>query len=476
MNKKIKILGFVLTVAIMVGVTGQTAFAAGNYNIQALKLNTFNGKQNDTSVFANGVKNNVTGYTYTVNGKTTGITSKDFYSNSDYIKFWSSHGLESGELFGDNSGNDKIYIKTTNPQWAGGNLEFVFIAACNQLNGTAGTRPIYAQAMLGNKAVRVISGYHDDAPAKADAVIASKFIEYAKTGESVKSSWILANEYYKDNTDVSGYNARYYCVLTHSGNAQYSRIEGFPGNTYTRPGSSSTTILRFSAANPNGATELSTESLETMEVPNYMLKGNKREISVLSEETVVEGDTSQSKISVILDEIGDTPINMEDFAVRDMGLNWLDENVEGLNSNTLKNYDSEITPIVMASITEGIEGEEQTVAYVANVPNRYEGIKISGEGYDAVLDKDGVIATNMKWSDFEKIENNTKTKPIIFSEAKEILDNHFRLRTVDSQNVDDMNADISFVYSEEEDIYYPTWVFHGEEISYQVNCLTGEVK
>lgn len=131
MNKKIKILGFVLTVAIMVGVTGQTAFAAGNYNIQALKLNTFNGKQNDTSVFANGVKNNVTGYTYTVNGKTTGITSKDFYSNSDYIKFWSSHGLESGELFGDNSGNDKIYIKKTNPQWAGGNLEFVFIAACN---------------------------------------------------------------------------------------------------------------------------------------------------------------------------------------------------------------------------------------------------------------------------------------------------------------------------------------------------------
>jgi len=71
-------------------------------------------------------------------------------------------------------------------------------------------------------------------------------MEYAKTGESVKSSWIKANEYVAGlNNNQKDALAANYAVLTHYGDVQYSRFPGFPGNTYGRPDSSSKKILRF---------------------------------------------------------------------------------------------------------------------------------------------------------------------------------------------------------------------------------------
>lgn len=475
---KIVMVGLVLVLII-----GQTVFAAGNYKIQALKMNTFVGKGNDTTIFANGVKNNISSYTYTVNSKTTAITTDDFYNNSSYIKFWSSHGLTTGKLYGSQSGNCEVNVKDINPSWAGGNLEFVFIAACNQLNGTAGLRSIYAKAMRGSNAVRVISGYHDTAPGDADAAITQKFIDYAKTGESVKSSWILANEYYKNDDSVGGYNARNYCVLTHSGNVQYSRIEGFSGGTYTRPGASSTTILRFSAANPDGAIEIqSTNALKNLEVPNYALRAKPIDISVIGPNEIKNVSENQ-KVSVVNKEIGDTKISMTKEQVIETGLEWLDINLKGLSSSQLKNGDMKITPIVMAEVdTEGNGRNEveDTVAYILNYNNFYNGIRISGEGYDTIIDTTGVIAANAKWSEFEQINNKSQIQSVSYEQAKQIVNNS--LRTAYSLQLDaeleattDMKADIAFVFDEKDGLYYPTWIFNGNESVYKVNCLTGEL-
>ncbi len=85
MKRKIKTIVTSLVVSALIGQT--VLAAAGNHNIQALKLNPFDGKRNDAMVVANGIKNNASGYTYKINNKTTGITSSDFYSNSDYIKY-----------------------------------------------------------------------------------------------------------------------------------------------------------------------------------------------------------------------------------------------------------------------------------------------------------------------------------------------------------------------------------------------------
>ena len=97
------------------------------------------------------------------------------------------------------------------------------MAACYQLSGDK-NRGKYANAMIGDKAVRVICGYHEQAPGAGpnkDGAVVDEFIKYAKTGESVKSSWILANKEYGNNN---------YLALTHKGNVQYSRFKAWRGN------------------------------------------------------------------------------------------------------------------------------------------------------------------------------------------------------------------------------------------------------
>lgn len=206
--------------------------------IGAYKCTTHEGKGSDAKTIYNGVKDK--GYSgQNLDASANKITSTHFYDTSKTIKYWSSHGLASGNLFGDAKYDVDFNIKKSF-SWANGKLEFVFLAACNQLNKDGGPLKIYAKAMLGAKAVRVICGYHSKAPAGGDNMVAKEFMKIAKSGESVKSSWIKANEY------VAGLKgkekdplAANYAVLTHSGNVQYSRFPGFSGNTYKRPNSSS---------------------------------------------------------------------------------------------------------------------------------------------------------------------------------------------------------------------------------------------
>lgn len=96
------------------------------------------------------------------------INVSDFYSKSRTIKYWAGEGNEYGELWGKFAPyryTINIFEDKDNFSWSGSNLEFVFLAVCNQLN-KEGENPVkkYAKAMLGDKAVRVICGYHDKAP------------------------------------------------------------------------------------------------------------------------------------------------------------------------------------------------------------------------------------------------------------------------------------------------------------------------
>ena len=82
-------------------------------------------------------------------------------------------------------------------KWGGNsssNLEFLFLAACNLVNGEGSNpRKLLANAMIGPGAMRAICGYHSYAPSDADLQVVEKFMDYAETGESVKSSWMQAN-------------------------------------------------------------------------------------------------------------------------------------------------------------------------------------------------------------------------------------------------------------------------------------------
>ncbi|MDE5698563.1 MAG: hypothetical protein K2I96_14325 [Lachnospiraceae bacterium] len=166
-----------------------------------------------------------------------------------------------------------------------------------------------------------------------------------------------------------------------------------------------------------------------MEVPNYMLKGSLKDISFLSGNVIA--DVDDAKISAVMGEIGDTPVYMTSEEVKRSGLKWLDTNVKGLSSSTVENYEVEITPIVMSEIyDDDTEGAEQKIAYVANYPNRFDGICISGEGYDVVIGSEGVIAANVKWSDLEKIEYTAKESPVTYEQAKQLVERELGARNI----------------------------------------------
>ncbi len=355
----------------------------------------------------------------------------------------------------------------------------MFISACHQLDG-AGSNPRarYAKAMVGKKAVRVICGYHEGAPSAIDRDVAKKFIDYAKTGESVKSSWILANKYWNDK----GYSTDDYCVLTHTGNVQYSRFPGFPGTTYDRPGLSSKSILRFTKANPEGVSQpkaLSSRKRDIDKVPDYVLKAVPIEFSVenIEDMAVLREDND---IMLIGDEIGNEPISQTPEEALENCKEALDKTLSMNPMIEVDDVDITVSPIVMAEINmDGGEEEEETVVYDITIKNTYDGIEIEGDYFSGIVDGSSVSYLAGSWNEFEKVENEECRKSIdsttAYSKVKKSLSNNLLKEDVLSSN---KNGKMVFAYNESTGYYEPNWVFDAKDTSvrYMVNCFTGKVK
>lgn len=368
-----------------------------------------------------------------------------------------------------------------------GDLEFAFLAACRQLDGSGSNpRKRYANAMIGNKAVRVICGYHEQAPAAKDKDVADKFIEYAKTGESVKSSWILANKYWQDK----GYSTGVYCVLTHSGDVQYSRFPGFPGNTYSRPGASSTSILRFSQANPNGTTQphkaISTSSIMkeskdivNAEVPDYVLKATPVKLNVQSniDMTVLRDDMN---LMMIGDEIGNVPVNITEQEAIDNCKDALENSISNYSSIDTSSMVVSVIPIIMAEVNfEGGEEKETTVAYDVTLKNTYDGIEILGDYMSGIVDDTSALYLAGNWNVMKKIKQIPKNNVVDCSTAyskvkKYIINDNAQKNSLNSIN----ESRMAFVYNEDSGYYEPNWIFATTDDSsiYKVNCLSGTIQ
>ena len=383
----------VILVFCMVMLDGVDVSAAGK-TIGAYKCTKYGDKGSDAKTIYDGVKGKNYSGTYAYAG-TKKITSADFYDKSKTIKYWSSHGLLSGNLYG-NAKYDVDFTVKKDFTWAGGNLEFVFLAACNQLNKDGGPLKTYAKAMRGDKAVRVVCGYHSTAPDGGDNLVAKKFIEYAKTGESVKSSWIKANEYVaglKNNQkDALAGN---YAVLTHSGNAQYSRFPGFPGNTYERPNAESKKILRFRRKVEN----------------EVVLKAAKMNVNVLNDNNI-EKEPIKFKVDSSCDDMvfnegnklsldgGELEIHEIQISKNDIYKkvrNYLDENVINSSEIELDKKHMEIQPIVVDDACSDVKND-MIVAYSVSFPHMYEGEKVNSDNLIAIVDEKGVKYAAVNWS------------------------------------------------------------------------------
>ena len=488
MNMKLKKKRFlgVLSMVICLSLLGNIpAYAAGK-TVEAFKNNTYEGTS-DCKKFVNGIKQQVPSYKSTLKQK-TGISLKSFKGKTKAIKYWASHGSSTGRLWGSASGVDFNIHDIANFKWSGKNLEFVFLAACYQLSGDK-NRGKYANAMIGNKAVRVICGYHEKAPGAGtnkDGAVVDNFMSYAKTGESVKSSWILANKKYGNNN---------YLVLTHKGNVQYSRFEGFPGNTYSRPGAGSTTILRFSSAKPNGVTQprnLSanlklggeTDGID-IAIPNYAIKATDVDVSV-------KGDMD---VTVLSDDGGTTTLNGE---VKDQGVEitadeaedksaeWINQAFEGVNFTDFNNGNLELREIVAAEVD--LDGNsqnevEETVAYDVTYEYTFDGIPVKGDFYSAIVDAPGVVSSMVNHNEYEIIPSQ-RTVQLSLEDALKALENEvkgsggLRISTFAAEDAvmpEALDVNVAFCDSDNDGIFEPSYIFDlTDGSSYQVNSMTGE--
>ncbi len=506
-NKMKKILNKIgpVSLLIMVLLNSVPVTAAGK-NSGAYKCNSFYGTESDAERFKKEILNKDSSYT-SYYGKWSKVTTGSFTTKKRCIKYWASHGEHNGTVYG-NKTNAKHTIKS-GFKWSGGNLEFVFLAACWQLDGSGSNpRAKYAKSMIGDKAVRVICGYHEKAPSGtssyrgksygADNAVVRSFFRYAKKSESVKSSWIKANESV-NNLD--------YCVLTHKGNVQYSRFPGFGGKTYSRPGANSKTILRFTRKNPNGAIQcakaLSVNKMKKIQIndniiempnniqedtirniPQYALKASAINVNVKNKTLEIDNSDDDAKV-LSNGEIGDTEVKETTAVLKDKVQDALIDNYFATSSINLENAKMQITPIVMAEVQDDSSKEKEiNVAYSVQYNNMYDGIEIDGDHYSAIIDDDGVKYSSLKWNNYKKVlrskeetvQNDnlhkaliTMTKSDAFSKIKE------------KSEIAVKDARIVFALNDDTNMYEPTWKIIvdknlEEDSIYLVNCNSSIVK
>lgn len=419
------------------------------------------------------------------------------------VMYWSAHGDSTGQMWGSNGPFDalsQINISGTDSDWENpthtitrsdwdGDLEFVFISACNQLHSDI--RYKYARGMLGTNRVRVISGYHDYAPGPpCDGYITQTFETYADASESVKSSWIQANEYWA----ARGYsNPNNWCVLTHAGSVQYSRMPGFGGVQYDRPGTATASILRFSQLYPNGTPQpleltaggllLSCEPQTQVSIPTYSVHPSAMDISAAGSNgdarsiEVIREDADECLYAVR--ELGDGPVTLGREAAVELARNWASA-VFGDRASVFTANLSDVIPLVVAEVN--LEGQtkeetESTFAYSVRFANNYEGVRVRGNFCLTLVDDNGVAASALRWQAFTKSGAELKGEPLSYDAAIELL-SAARAGDTDPNSRTLRNAEL--VYSTEvveDGSYRPTWEFDMADGSIVlIDCFTSECR
>lgn len=476
----------ILSMSICLSLLGNIPVYAAGKTVEAFKNNTFTGTS-DCRKFVNGIKGQVPSYTATLK-EGAGISISDFQRKTKAIKYWASHGSSSGRLWGTASGVDFNIHNIGNFKWSGSNLEFVFLAACYQLSGDK-NRAKYANAMVGDKAVRAICGYHEQAPGAGtnkDGAVVDHFMSYAKTGESVKSSWILANKKYGNNN---------YLVLTHAGNAQYSRFEGFPGSTYSRPGAGSTTILRFSSANPGGVPQPRNLSADLeigrnadgidIAIPNYAIRATDVDINVKEDMnvTVLSDDGGTTTLN---GEIKEQGVEITADEAENKSVEWINRAFNGINFTEFDNGNMEIREIVAAEVD--LDGNsqnevEKTVAYDVTYNYTFDGIPVKGDFYSAIVDDTGVVSSLVNHNEYEKMPSQ-RSAQLSLEDALRVLESEVEgdsvsmavTRDASMRTPSDISdVEVAFCDGDNDGIFEPAYIFElTDGSSYQINSFTGE--
>lgn len=322
----------------------------------------------------------------------------DFKDAKNYdILYWSSHGSSSDSVSPQLNvvkGPPFYSGNTAYSDWRGTNkLKVVLLAACYQLDGDP-YRARWANNIMRKTNIRVICGYHDQAPAANDDKIAKKFMDLCAAGNSVMYSWKNANSAYS--------NGGNYCILVYNeGNRQYYRLPGFPGNTYADPDPNSTKIYRYTSVTNGGNISMSSAA-------------NVSNITVPYTLNMAGSACRQFNPASLIDCIPictDVDQNAMFYAVRENCLTpTTAAKVHGINQQFLANLlqdslDGSCTRLeslndVRAEVPiEGAEGPEEIIGGTTRIFQQHNGILLEGNCVVATSDDEGIIGFTSSWQD-----------------------------------------------------------------------------
>lgn len=345
-------------------------------------------KANNYTVTYKGFRGNYTSSSSPATGSNLNSASR---SGNDVI-YWSSHGSGTPSLNVINgpSFNTLNYFNPTQSS----PLKIAIFGACYQLDGNT-NRQSFASKMR-NSNVRVIAGYHEQAPSSQDVTCINKYFEAVKDGNSVRYSWEAANAYV-------GKSGSWITLNYQDTKNEYYRMPGYKNernSTYPTP-TSSTPIYRYwglsnSAAPVNALAnepydEIPVKLLET----SHSQKVRSDKVSDLMPDSIRQSADGTQRIT--FREPENHELNNPDLA--DNTARELLENQFALNDVT-EHAIAEESSVMCAEIKpDGTDGEEELIAKRFIYTNNLYGIPIEGNMISVGVDENGVYDIIDTWKD-----------------------------------------------------------------------------
>ena len=325
----------------------------------------------------------------------TPVTTSEFVNAKNYtVAYYSGHGARSPNNptinVRTNNSSTEVYIpgqtetisiasalNVSGTQWAttcawqkNDPIRVLILASCYQLDSNCIST--YAKIMKAS-GIRAIAGYHEQAPSYGDHTIAASFINFAESGESIKSSWRQAN------------NGQNWAVLVYEDGAnQYYRLPGFPGNTYSAP-SSSTPIYRYANFidnTGNTGQPVSTSASNASAIPT----------------TLVFEDISENDTENILyrDSVG-TAVN-ENETVQ-IAENEAEERITEADLQNAICVESSVIKELVDTEIGIVDGTATTIEKGYTYYDTYNGIKLRDSFISISVDADGVTGIVDSWKE-----------------------------------------------------------------------------
>lgn len=351
------------------------------------------------------------GYTVTYKGfrgnrtssstKATGSNLNTASTSGNDVIYWSSHGSSYPKLNVINgpSFNTLDYFNPTSSS----PLQIAIFAACYQLDGNS-NRVSFANKMRNSK-VRIIAGYHEQAPADQDKNLVDHFFVDVKAGNSVRYSWETAN------VEV-GKSDSWIVLAYKDGYNEYYRMPGFKNernSEYPTP-TSSTPIYRYWGLS-NPAAEVKTVMPSGEKAFEYLSEGVPLKIEPISGERKVRADNIKyimpdATITFLNNSQKITVREPKDTAISNSNesnniVNELLSNQLGLGSVIDNSIMNEYLVMCAEIKEDGTDAPSEVIAKRITYNQSAYGIPVEGNIISVGVDHEGVYDIIDSWRDIQ---------------------------------------------------------------------------